>query len=201
VKPSENNSEWLTRKRLIDPKLKAAGWRIVPFSPDTPLTYYDRCAVEEFETEQGPADYALCVGGRILGIIEAKKLTLGPQSVLTQAERYSKGIATSPLNFRGYRVPFLYSTNGEVIWYHDIRNTLSRSHSIAQFHTPDALTEQLAKDFDASCQALLHTPNDHPRLRAYQREANTAVENAIAERKHPQARARKGLGNILHPVS
>jgi predicted type IV restriction endonuclease len=75
VKPSENNSEWLTRKRLIDPKLKAAGWRIVPFNPSIPITSYDRCAVEEFETEHGPADYALCVGGRILGIVEAKKLT------------------------------------------------------------------------------------------------------------------------------
>ena len=28
VKPSESNSEWLTRKRLIDPKVKAAGWSI-----------------------------------------------------------------------------------------------------------------------------------------------------------------------------
>jgi type I restriction enzyme R subunit len=159
VKASENNSEWLTRKRLIDPKLKAAGWRIVPFTSGKLLTSYDRCAVEEFETEHGPADYALCVGGQILGIVEAKKLTLGPQSVLTQAERYSKGTTSSPLNFRGYRVPFLYSTNGEVIWHHDIRNTLSRSHTIAQFHTPDALAELLAKDFDVSCQALLHTPS------------------------------------------
>jgi len=30
-------SEWLTRKRLIDAKLKAAGWRIVSFAPDRPL--------------------------------------------------------------------------------------------------------------------------------------------------------------------
>jgi type I restriction enzyme R subunit len=184
VKPSENNSEWLTRKRLIDPKLKAAGWRVVSFSPGVPLTSYERCAVAEFETENGPADYALCVGGQILGIVEAKKLTLGPQSVLTQAERYSKGTIGSLLNFRGYRVPFLYSTNGEVIWHHDIRNTLSRSHTIAQFHTPNALVEQLAKGFEASCQTLLQTPNDHPRLRAYQREANDAVEKAISDRKH-----------------
>jgi type I site-specific restriction endonuclease len=74
VKASENNSEWLTRKRLIDPKLKAAGWRIVPFDPGAPLVSYERCAVEEVETEHGPADYALCVGGQILGIVEAKKL-------------------------------------------------------------------------------------------------------------------------------
>jgi len=37
VKPSESNSEWLTRKRLIDPKLDAAGWSIVPFSPGMSL--------------------------------------------------------------------------------------------------------------------------------------------------------------------
>jgi type I restriction enzyme, R subunit len=102
VKPSEKNSEWLTRKRLIDPKLKAAGWKVVPFVPGMSLNSHEPWAIEEFETEHGPADYALCVGGRILGIVEAKKLTLGPQSVLTQAERYSKGATSSPLNFRGY---------------------------------------------------------------------------------------------------
>jgi type I restriction enzyme R subunit len=184
VKPSEKNSEWLTRKRLIDPKLKAAGWKVVPFVPGMSLNPHEPWAIEEFETEHGPADYALCVGGRILGIVEAKKLTLGPQSVLTQAERYSKGATASSLNFRGYRVPFLYSTNGEVIWHHDIRNALSRSHIIAQFHTPNAIAEQLANDFDASCQTLLQTPNDHPRLRADQREANSAVEKALSDRKH-----------------
>ena len=39
------------------------------------------------------ADYALVVDGQLLGVVEAKKVTLGPQNVLTQAERYSKGIA------------------------------------------------------------------------------------------------------------
>ena len=43
--------------------------------------------IEEFETANGPADYALCVDGRILGVVEAKKLTLSPMGVLTQAER------------------------------------------------------------------------------------------------------------------
>ena len=160
---SEQNSEWLTRKRLIDPKLKAAGWKIVPFSPGMSLNAHSSCAIEEFETSNGPADYALCVDGAVLGIVEAKKLTLGPQSVLTQAERYSRGVTDSPLNYRGYRVPFLYSTNGEVIWHHDIRHELSRSHIVAQFHTPEALTECLQKDFDACCETLSQTPNDHPR--------------------------------------
>jgi hypothetical protein len=53
---SESNSEWLTRKRLVDPKLKAAGWRIVPFKPNASLDSYEGCAIEEFETVNGPLD-------------------------------------------------------------------------------------------------------------------------------------------------
>ncbi|PYT97537.1 MAG: restriction endonuclease subunit R [Acidobacteria bacterium] len=177
------DSEWLTRKRLIDPKLKAAGWRVVRFSDGKPLSAYDRCAIEEFPTDNGPADYALCDSGKLLGIVEAKKLTLGPQNVLTQAERYAKGAASNPMSFRGYRVPFLYSTNGEIIWHHDIRHQLSRSHAISRFHTPEALAEKLESDFDGSCQCLIQTANEHPKLRPYQRDANTAIEKAIGDQK------------------
>ena len=177
------DSEWLTRKRLIDPKLKAAGWQVVRFGDGKPLAAYDRCAIEEFPTDNGPADYALCVCGKILGIVEAKKLSLGPQNVLTQAERYSKGTTSNPLNYRGHRVPFLYSTNGEIIWHHDIRHPLIRSHTISRFHTPEALAEKLERDFEGSCQRLVQTPNEHPKLRPYQREANTAIEKAIEDQK------------------
>jgi type I restriction enzyme, R subunit len=182
VKSSENNSEWLTRKRLIDPKLKAVGWNVTPFSAGMSLGPDKSVAVTEFATANGPADYALCATGRILGIVEAKKRTLGPQSVLMQTERYAKGIEGS-FNFSGFRVPFLYSTNGEMIWFHDVRNRLNRSHIVAQFHTPNALIERLEKTFDSASQKLIDTPNDHPRLRPYQRDANAAIEKAVADRK------------------
>lgn len=186
LRDSGYESEWITRKKRIDPRLRAAGWRIVPerqFDPLQPLSLYDRCAIEEYPTETGPADYALCLDGQILGIVEAKKLTLGTQNVLTQAERYAKGVNDSPFNFRGLRVPFLYSTNGEVIWHHDVRHKLNRSHRVAQFHTPQALTERLERNSDAAIEELLRTPNDHPRLRPYQIEANTGIEEAIAQQK------------------
>ena len=89
---SPANSEWPTRKKIIDGKLKSAGWKIMPFVAGTPLSTCNGYAVEEFETANGPADYALCLGGQLIGIVEAKKLTLGPQNVLSQAERYAKGI-------------------------------------------------------------------------------------------------------------
>src|SRR5262249_17882712 len=116
-KLSNEESEYVTRRQRIDPKLEAQGWKIVSFDPNTPLSGYAHHAVTEFPSAAGPADYALCVNGRVVGIVEAKRVSLGPQNVLVQAERYSKGLASSPFDFRGYRVPFLYSTNGEVIWF------------------------------------------------------------------------------------
>ena len=183
---SAKNSEFLTRKQLIDRRITDAGWQIVlqkDFDCAKPLTAYNRCAIEEYPTDTGPADYALAVNGHILGVVEAKKLTLGPQNVLLQAERYSKGVAASHFHFRGFRVPFLYSTNGEVIWHHDIRHKLNRSRPIFGFHTPDALLEQMGSNFETDCEKLLATPNDHELIRPYQKDANAATETAIYGRK------------------
>jgi type I restriction enzyme, R subunit len=176
-------SESQTRKRRIDPLLKSLGWDVVPFDADYPLDRLSNCAIEEYETANGPADYVLCVDGRIVAVVEAKKLTLGPQNVLTQAERYSRGVGASKLNFDGFRVPFLYSTNGAVIWFHDVRHKMSRSRPVTKFHSPAALREMLERDTDAALAWLQTNPNDHSKLRAYQKEANDAVEQAIADRK------------------
>jgi type I restriction enzyme, R subunit len=180
--PSAATSEWLTRKRIIDGKLRAAGWEVVPFKKAKDLRL-SNAAIEEFETGNGPADYALCRDGRILGVVEAKKLSLGPQNVLIQAERYSKGVAQPGIGAGTFGVPFLYSTNGEVIWHHDVRSRLNTSREISGFHTPTALDEFLNTDFDANIAHLRQIPNDGARLRPYQREANSGIEAAIAARR------------------
>lgn len=178
-----SESERHTRKSRIDPRLRAWGWEIVPFDPARPLSGYRHHAIEEFPTANGPADYALVVDGTLLGVVEAKKVTLGPQNVLTQAERYSKGVHDSSFNFNGYLVPFLYSTNGEVLWFEDVRNKLNRSRRIAGFHTPEALREMLSRDLDAECSWFRENTNAHHRLRPYQLDANAAIEGAIGNRK------------------
>jgi type I restriction enzyme, R subunit len=201
-KSSPTNSEYLTRKQIVDSKLRAAGWSVVPFDVSRPLGAYNKCAIEEYPTDSGPADYLLCVDGVILGVVEAKKLSLGPQEVLTQAERYSRGLADSPFNFTGFRVPFLYSSNGEIIWHHDIRHPLNRSHTISHFHTPEALVERLNRDVDSACLKLRQTPNDHPKLRPYQRDANNGIEKAIADRKrHMLVAMATGTGKTFMMVN
>lgn len=180
---STKESESRTRRERIDPGLRAAGWTVAPWRPETGLSGCRHHALTEFPTANGPADYALVVDGQVLGIVEAKKLTLGPQNVLTQAERYSKGVADGPIDTRGYRVPFLYSTNGELTWFHDVRHKLNRSRRVAGFHTPAALREAFGRDFEAACRWFPSHPNDHPRLRPYQVEANAAIEKALEDRK------------------
>ena len=178
-----SESERITRKTRIDPLLIATGWKVCPYDAEKRLEEYNRCAIEEYPTSNGPADYVLVADGKILAVIEAKKISLGPQNVLTQAERYATGITGSKFNFSGFFVPFIYSTNGEVIWHRDVRNDLNRSRQIAKFHTPDALGERLKQKFEDSCQHLANWENAHPMIRPYQAEANAAIEQCIRDRK------------------
>jgi hypothetical protein len=77
-------SEDVTRRQRVNPRLRAADWGVVRFAAGDPLTLYRTKAVEEFPTAAGPVDYALCDGGRALGVVEAKKVTRGPEGVLTR---------------------------------------------------------------------------------------------------------------------
>lgn len=53
-KTSAADSEYVTRKLHIDKKLTYAGWKVVEFKSSIPLSEYERCAVEEYPTENGP---------------------------------------------------------------------------------------------------------------------------------------------------
>ncbi|MCM2514257.1 DEAD/DEAH box helicase family protein [Streptomyces griseoincarnatus] len=193
--------EAATRKRRIDPKLHAAGWAVTPYQPAFTASPPAASAVEEWPTAAGIADYALTDDGVVRGVIEAKKVTVGPKSVLTQAERYSRGVGGVPLIRGEFGVPFLYSTNGEQIYFHDVRRHQNRSRQITTFHTPAALAEFLKRDTDAELAALGAIPFNQ-RLRPYQIEANEAIERAITEGKRKMLVAMAtGTGKTLTTVN
>lgn len=176
-------SEWRTRRERINTKLRAAtpAWEIVRYKEGLNTSALARHAVEEFPTENGPADYALFVKGQLLGIIEAKKVAVGPQNVLEQAKRYAKGANGGPGNWDGLRVPFLYSSNGELVWFVDARDPKKVSRQVADFHTADALSEAFAKNRPASLNWFLDQPiEDIARLRPYQQQAIFETEKAIS---------------------
>ncbi|MCS7054544.1 MAG: DEAD/DEAH box helicase family protein, partial [Ignavibacterium sp.] len=176
--------EYQVRKQKIDKLLKNSGWEIIPFRLLNTNILFFAYALEEFPTKNGPADYALFVNGRLLGIIEAKKTQIDPQNVLEQAKRYSKGAENNLGLWNEYKVPFLYSTNGEIIYFADVREENYYSREIAQFHTPQALEEMFKKDTQSAKRWLENTPINFEKLRPYQRDAIAAIEKALIENKH-----------------
>src|SRR5207245_972024 len=102
---------------------------------------------------------------------------------LVQAERYASGIEQAGFGWGSFGVPFLYSTNGEVIWHEDVRDEQYRSRQVSGFHTPAALAEFVDRDASAACARVLALPQGNARLRDYQGAASRAIEEALAERK------------------
>lgn len=176
-------SEAQTRRKRIDPKLLAQGWQVASEGSVSELRGKDKIAAAEWSTENGPADYALISRGEIVGVVEAKKVTVGPQNVLTQAARYSMGVRESRREYdAGYKAPFLYSTNGEVIWFQDVRDPLNRARKVKTFHTPDALQELLQKDEASAFSKLSDLRFREGAVRDYQQDAIQAIEEAIRNR-------------------
>lgn len=176
-------SEKITRKKRIDQQLKAAGWLIVPYSEGMDLTVLTNHAIEELQTANGPADYALVVNGQLLGVVEAKKLEVGAQNVLEQAKRYSRGADKTIGEWNGYRVPFLYSSNGEIIYFLDARDSKNLSRQVFSFNSPDALTDSFNRDENVSFKWLKEKTIDNPFLRPYQKNAIQEYETKLQEGK------------------
>ena len=177
---AQGESERQTRAKRIDRRLREAGWSIQPWREGIEPAGLSACALTEYPTANGPADYALVLGGEVVGIVEAKRVSLATLNVLEQAKRYAAGIPDSLDRTGGFGVPFLYSTNGEQIYFADVRAPGYRSRELAGFHTPQALAELLGHSFEKDCAWLLANPNQHSTLRPYQIEATEAIERAVA---------------------
>ncbi|WP_017292396.1 type I restriction-modification enzyme R subunit C-terminal domain-containing protein [Geminocystis herdmanii] len=181
-KAEKRESEAITRKNRIEQILSALGWNIVDYTPDLDSSQLVSHGVREYPLTTGRADYVLFVNGLLVGIIEAKRISIEPLSALEQAKRYSKGAFEGIGNWEGYRVPFLYSSNGQLVYFLDVREKSNLAREISTFHTPSALTELLKRKVSFSVEWLENNPieqNEH--LRPYQVEAIASIEKAIAE--------------------
>src|SRR5436190_8164318 len=132
-----DEAEWKTRRDRIDKRLCACNppWQLIPWKEGLDTSRLTCHAVTEFPTTNGPADYALFVSGALLGILEAKKVTVSPQNVLEQAKRYAAGVVKGCGSWNGFNVPFLLASNGEMIWFLDVRAEMPASRRLNHFHT------------------------------------------------------------------
>jgi type I restriction enzyme R subunit len=81
---------------LIDQQLRDRGWEA-----DTKTLRYGEgirpvknrnMAIAEWPTKNGPADYALFVGTKLLGLVEAKRQRKNVSAAIDQSERYAAGV-------------------------------------------------------------------------------------------------------------
>ncbi|URN83744.1 type I restriction-modification system endonuclease [Acetobacterium wieringae] len=197
---------------LIDIQLQKVGW-----DADTVnLTYASGArpqmgknqAIAEWPTDfhvstSGYADYALFVGEKLVGIIEAKRSALDIPGVIDyQCKSYAQTIreADAPYligNWHGYKAPFLFATNGRKylkqletksgIWFRDVRNDANIPRALQGWMSPEGIMELLERDLDAANGALAAMSRDFLsdknglNLRPYQIEAIVAAETAVRE--------------------
>ncbi|WP_018307129.1 type I restriction-modification system endonuclease [Desulfitobacterium hafniense] len=200
---------------LIDEQLRKVGWEV-----DTVNLHYAKgtrpekghsLAIAEWPTGSragnfGKADYALFVGLKLVGIIEAKAEYKDVPSVIDyQCKEYAKAVKSEHKEYQigswgHYKLPFVFATNGRPylkqletksgIWFLDLRDPASVPKALQGWMSPAGLLELLEQDKGTAEQRLKNTSFDLLReknglgLREYQIRAIEAAEKAILEGRH-----------------
>ncbi len=126
-------------RELIDTMLKEAGWAVQDRTTMN-LAAAPGVAVREFRTGAGPADYALFLGNRLAGIIEAKKAGVTLASVEAQTAAYAAA-APEQLQVPVRPLPFLYESTGVETWFTNGLEPKARARGVFWFHRPETLQE------------------------------------------------------------
>ena len=195
---------------LIDEQLRKAGWEAdttnLRYSKGTRPVKGRNIAISEWPTnsafyKNGYADYAFFIGEKLVGLMDAKKVSEDVASTIDVQvkdyathikEEHSKHIINS---WGDYQVPFLFASNGRAfleqlrtksgIWFLDARKSSNQSYPIRNWFSPSDLEEKLNQDIDKANENLA-TYNDSfmedstgLNLRDYQIKAINKATNAI----------------------
>ncbi len=141
---------------IIDAKLRQAGW-IIQNRKQMNLQAGLGVAVREFPTSSGPVDYALFINCKPVGIVEAKKETLGESitSVETQTARYAN--STFKKVPAGYKIKFAYEATDKITRFTDYNDINFRSRTVFTFKRPENLNYLLLQQ-DTIRNNLKHLP-------------------------------------------
>ncbi len=195
---------------LIDDQLRKVGWEAdtnhLRYSKGTRPQKGKNIAISEWPTnskvgDHGYADYALFIGLKLVGIIEAKRMVVDIPSVLDyQCKDYSMTIKEEHAEYvvnqwNDYKVPLLFATNGRKylkqletksgIWFLDVRQSSNIPKAQQGWMSPDGIMELLEKDIEAANSTLktmtydLLSDTDGLNLRDYQISAIEAAEKAV----------------------
>jgi type I restriction enzyme R subunit len=206
---AEINIDEASTRTLIDTYLRARGWEAdtqnMRYATGTRPARGRNMAIAEWPTKSGPADYALFVGTKCIGVVEAKRRNKNVSAHVDQAQRYARGFrfegGAEPIgepwpdvaNERFF-VPFVFSTNGRPylkqietesgIWFRDARKPPNHRRALSDWPTPDGLKGMLELDAEAAQADLKTRPFDFGfPLRPYQKHAIETVEAGLADQR------------------
>lgn len=169
----------------IDKQLSEAGWAVqeknaIDFNAGQGI------AVREYQTDVGPADYALFVDKKAVGVIEAKPEDWGHK--ITTVEEQSGGYAAAQLKWVTNKEPlrFVYESTGVITRFTDGRDPKPRSREVFSFHRPETMAEWLSKPDSLRGRLQSMPPLVPTGLRNCQ---ITAIENLEASLKDDRPRA------------
>ena len=195
---------------LIDEQLRKVGWEVdsetLRHSLGTRPQAGRNLAIAEWPTDsstgvRGFADYALFLGTRLVGIIEAKAPHKDIPAILDhQCKEYARNIRKEDLPYtiieRGdLHVPFLFAANGRPyiqqykeksgIWFQDVRDPSNAPKALHGWISPTGIEELLDRNTALGNQRLEEMSTDFLtdkaglNLREYQIRAIKAAEQAI----------------------
>lgn len=120
-------------RSAIDRRLALCGW-VVQSRADMNLGAGLGVAIREFQTASGPVDYALFVGRRLCGAIEAKSAGVTLSGFADQAARYIADLPRNLMREEG-QVRFEYVASGSETLFRDHADTNPASRSIFSFRS------------------------------------------------------------------
>lgn len=178
-------------RSLIDRRLSASGW-IIQSKDDMNLGAGPGVAVREFPTDSGPVDYALFVGRKLCGVIEAKPEGTTLSGFSEQASRYIAGASKHLVREDG-QVRFEYVASGTETLFRDHADPDPASRRVFSFHRPETLERWIKEPLTlrGRLRAMPQFLTDG--LRACQVDAVSALEKSMAE-NHPRALVQMATG-------
>ena len=190
--PPNQNPEQKARDN-IDAMLVDAGWHVqdnkhVDFNAGLGV------AVREFKTDIGPADYALFVDRKAVGVIEAKPEDWGHK--ITTVEEQSASYAGAKLKWVQNKVPlpFVYESTGVVTRFTDGRDPKPRSREVFNFHRPETIHEWMQQGTSLRARLQNIPPLNPQGLRDCQISAITNLEKSFKDDR-PRALIQMATGS------
>ncbi len=181
---ANQNPEQKARDK-IDAMLIEAGW-VVQGNKKIDFNAGLGIAIREYQTDVGPADYALFVDKKAVGVIEAKREKEAQN--ITTVEEQSGDYAKAKLKWvqNSQPLPFIYESTGVITRFTNGKDPKPRSREIFTFHRPETLKEW-ADQSKSLRSRLQDMPSlDHEGLRKCQ---IIAIENLEASFKEDKPRA------------